>query len=104
MSTDGGQTFPTVVASGLSGAVQSYNWSVPSDLSTDHGRIRVTATDNSGMSSLDDSDADFAVIQKAGRIYIYDELNRLIQAIYEDGRRVTYTYDAAGNGITLTHE
>ena len=37
-------------------------------------------------------------------IYTYDELNRLIQVIYEDGRRVTYTYDAAGNRITLTNE
>jgi YD repeat-containing protein len=36
--------------------------------------------------------------------YIYDELNRLIQVIYEDGRRVTYTYDASGNRITLTNE
>jgi YD repeat-containing protein len=34
--------------------------------------------------------------------YIYDELNRQIQVIYEDGRVVTYTYDASGNRITLT--
>jgi len=38
------------------------------------------------------------------RIYVYDELNRLIQVIYEDGRKVTYTYDASGNRITLTNE
>ena len=38
------------------------------------------------------------------RIYLYDELNRLIQVTYEDGRRVTYTYDALGNRITLTNE
>ncbi len=34
--------------------------------------------------------------------YNYDELNRVIQVIYEDGRGVTYTYDASGNRITLT--
>jgi YD repeat-containing protein len=33
--------------------------------------------------------------------YTYDELNRLIQVIYEDGRGVIYTYDASGNRITL---
>jgi YD repeat-containing protein len=38
------------------------------------------------------------------RIYVYDELNRLIQVIYEDDRTVTYTYDAAGNRITVTNE
>jgi YD repeat-containing protein len=34
--------------------------------------------------------------------YGYDELNRLIQVTYEDGRGVTYIYDASGNRITLT--
>jgi YD repeat-containing protein len=38
------------------------------------------------------------------RIYVYDELNRLIQVIYEDGGSVTYTYDPAGNRITVTNE
>ncbi len=38
------------------------------------------------------------------RIYLFDALHRLIQVIYEDGRRVTYTYDAAGNRITVTNE
>jgi YD repeat-containing protein len=35
----------------------------------------------------------------AGRSYVYDELNRLIQVIYQDGSRVTYTYDALGNRL-----
>ena len=39
-----------------------------------------------------------------GHHYVYDELNRLIQVLYEDGRQVTYTYDAAGNRMTLTHD
>lgn len=44
------------------------------------------------------------VVVAASRTYVYDELNRLIQIIYEDGRRVTYTYDASGNRINLTNE
>ena len=96
LSTDGGQTFPTVLASGLGGTAESYSWDVPSDLSTNNGRIRVTVTDTSGRSTPDDSDSDFIVFQGTGRTHVYDELNRLIQVIYEDGRRVTYTYDGAG--------
>ena len=104
LSTDGGQTYPNVIASGLGGTVQSYVWNVPSDLVTNNARIRVTVTDTSGRSTPDESDADFVVFQSSGRTYVYDELTRLIQVIYEDERRVTYTYDAAGNRITLTHE
>jgi YD repeat-containing protein len=104
LSTDGGQTFPTLIASGLQGSMQTFDWEVPADLATNQGRIRVTVTDTSGISTPDDSDADFTVFQGVGRQYVYDELNRLRQVIYEDGRRVTYTYDAAGNRITLTNE
>ncbi len=31
--------------------------------------------------------------------YIYDELNRLIRVVYEDGRIIEYTYDEAGNRL-----
>ncbi len=33
--------------------------------------------------------------------YIYDELNRLIRVVYDDGRS-EYTYDASGNRITVS--
>jgi len=33
--------------------------------------------------------------------YIYDEINRLIGVIYEDGSGVFYSYDASGNRITV---
>jgi len=98
LSTDGGQTFPTVIASGLQPGVQTYDWSVPGYLGTNRGRIRVTVTDTSGISTSDDSDADFSILGLA-RQYIYDELNRLIQVIYGDGGTVIYTYDAAGNRL-----
>jgi len=104
LSTDGGMSFPTSIVTGLAGDVRAYNWNVPSELSTNQGRIRVIATDGSMANAFDDSDADFTINQVAGRIYVYDEYNRLIQVIYEDGKKVTYTYDAAGNRITLINE
>ena len=104
LSVDGGLSFPTPVVSGLAGDLRTYNWNVPSDLSTNQARIRVIVTDGSAVNVFDDSDSDFTIYQAVGRVYVYDELNRLIQVIYEDGRRVTYTYDASGNRITLTNE
>jgi YD repeat-containing protein len=104
LSTDGGQTFPNVVATGLGGSTQSFDWSVPTDINNAKARIRVTATDTSGMSTPDESDTDFVIYQGIDRTYVYDELSRLIRIIYEDGKIVNYTYDAAGNRITLTSE
>lgn len=33
--------------------------------------------------------------------YTYDDLNRLIKVEYGNGTRITYTYDAAGNRLTM---
>jgi hypothetical protein len=60
LSTDGGVTFPEVIAS-LSAPDSQYVWSVPQTL-TSQGRIRVQATDALGQSTVDSSDADFAVV------------------------------------------
>jgi YD repeat-containing protein len=103
-STDGGQTFASVIVTGLLGSVRSYDWAVPQEKVTTQGRVRLIATDISGRSTSDDSDADFEIYQGVGRTYVYDELNRLHQVIYEDGRSVTYTYDATGNRLSLTNE
>jgi YD repeat-containing protein len=104
LSTDGGVSFPNMIATGLQGTVRTYDWTVPVEMVTSQGRMRVTVTDTSGMSTSDDSDVNFEIYEVPGRIYVYDELNRLIQVIYEDGRKVTYTYDATGNWITVTNE
>ena len=85
LSTDGGSTFPTIIASGLGNSVQSFNWNVPTGVSTAKARIRVIATDTSGNSTPDDSDADFVIAPGVRRIHVYDQLNRLIRIIYDDG-------------------
>ncbi len=104
LSTDGGQSFPETIATGLRGGVQSYDWVVPQGRVTTQGRIRLRVTDTSGNTTFDDSNADFEIYEGVGRTYVYDELNRLHQVIYEDGRSVTYTYDNTGNRLTLTNE
>ena len=35
--------------------------------------------------------------------YVYDDLNRLIKVIYNSGKQLTYTYDAAGNILNSVH-
>ena len=104
LSKDGGLTFPTVVATGLPGNAQSFDWSIPTDIVTPRGRIRVIINDASG-SVYDDSDADFIIHQylpKVSRTYVYDKVNQLIQVIYEDGSSIHYSYGAVGNRMALT--
>ncbi len=62
LSTDGGATFPTTIATGLAGTVQSFVWTPTSSDVTTQGRIRVMATDAAGNSGQDASDGDFILI------------------------------------------
>ena len=103
LSTDGGNTFPTVIASGLAGDASYFDWSIPAELMSSRARIRVIVTDITGKS--DDSNGNFVVFQsvsKVSRTYKYDKLNRLIEIIYEDASKVNYGYDAAGNRTSIT--
>jgi hypothetical protein len=65
LSTDGGQTFPVVVTSGLAGNVQSFTFPVPPMLDTPMARIQVVAKDAAGNMASDSSDANFTVIRAA---------------------------------------
>jgi YD repeat-containing protein len=103
LSADGGVTFPTLIAGGLSGGPQSFDWNIPPALATNTARIRVVAKDLSGNSASDDSDASFAIVRlisATANAHRYDDLNRLIQTIYDDGTGITYSYDATGNRLT----
>jgi YD repeat-containing protein len=102
LSTDGGQTFPTAIATGLSGNTQGYSWPVPPDIAP--GRkavIRVTATDAAG--NVRAASSGLLTIIGSGftpnssATYTYDALNRLTRAVLDDGRTVQYTWDPAGN-------
>jgi hypothetical protein len=109
LSTDGGVTFPDEkrIVTGLAGNVQSYDWSIPPELASTTARIRVKATDNTGISAVDDSDADFTIfhtVPLVTRQYRYDKLTRLKEIIREDNRKITYIYDNVGNLLTLADE
>lgn len=59
LSTDGGATFPTVIASQTADD-GSFTWTVP-DVFTTQARIRVVARDAQANTGSDDSDANFAI-------------------------------------------
>jgi YD repeat-containing protein len=109
LSTDGGQTFPTVICTDPTGTAQSCNWTITPGLATTAARILVTATENvTGTIVQDDSDANFTILNnfpspRAARSYQYDKLNRLERINYEDGSHVTYEYDKDGNRTEKTH-
>ncbi len=44
LSTDGGASFPIVVATGLNATVTHFNWTVPEELTSDRARLRLEAT------------------------------------------------------------
>jgi hypothetical protein len=58
-STDGGATYPNVIATGLANT-GSYLWAVP-NVYTLTARVRVTAHDAAAHATADDSDADFEI-------------------------------------------
>jgi len=59
LSTDGGQSYQTSIASGLSD-IGVFIWTVP-DIGTDQARIRITASDAEGRTGSDSSPANFSI-------------------------------------------
>jgi YD repeat-containing protein len=106
LSTDGGNTFPTSIAAGLSGIQQSYIWIVPATIAPSRTAVvRVTATDAAGNAQTVSSGL-LSVIgsgftPNSTATYTYDGVNRLTQVKLGDGRIVTYTWDLAGNLISI---
>ncbi len=107
LSTDGGQTFPAVIAAGVSGAAQFYDWPVPTSVSpTRTAVVQVTATDGSGNSQSAASDL-IALIGSGFKENVnvklaYDAMNRVTQAAYSDGRTLQYSYDGNGNLVQIS--
>jgi agmatine/peptidylarginine deiminase len=60
LSTDGGASFPTTIASGVNASTGGYAWTVP-DIGTSDGRIRVVASDADSNTGFDDNDAAITI-------------------------------------------
>ncbi len=61
-STDGGATYPTTLATGLTGTAQSFNFAIPaSQPKTKTARIRVIARDAAGNTGQDESNANLKI-------------------------------------------
>ena len=107
LSTDGGKTFATSIAAGLSGNQQSYTWIVPASIPPSRTAVvRITATDAAGNSQTAVS-GPLSIIgsgfsANSNVSYAYDGLNRITTATLGDGRVVTYTWDLAGNLISVS--
>jgi YD repeat-containing protein len=106
LSTDGGKTFASAIASNVSGVSQSFVWSVPADIAPSRNAIlRITAADAAGNSQSSMS-APLSIIGSgftptSTTNFTYDALNRVIQVTSGDGRIVQYVWDAAGNLIQI---
>jgi YD repeat-containing protein len=106
ISTDGGQTFPTVLAASLGGNAQAYNWLVPPDIVPSRTAVlRVTATDAAGNAQTAASGpvsiigAGFPANTTA--TFKYDGLDRIIEAAMNEGRTIQYFWDEAGNLVEI---
>ncbi|MCC6676650.1 MAG: agmatine deiminase family protein [Phycisphaerales bacterium] len=60
LSTDGGATYPTVIAS-MTADDGSHLWTVP-NIPTTHARVRIVARDGDGLTGFDSSPADFTIV------------------------------------------
>jgi hypothetical protein len=62
LSTDGGVTFPSIVATALPGTATDFNWTAPNSLvGLQTCRIKVTVTDDIGNGASDSSKGNFSV-------------------------------------------
>jgi len=61
LSTDGGQTFTTNLASGLPGSTQSFNFAIPQSLTTTQARLRLVVRDAVGNMSQAVTASNFSI-------------------------------------------
>jgi len=105
LSTDGGKTFADPLAN-PGGNSQAYDWNVPADIAPSRTAVlRVTASDAAGNAQSATSGLLTLIgsgfTPNSSATYSYDALNRLIQVSLGDGGTIDYTWDAAGNLVSI---
>lgn len=68
LSTDGGATWPTVLAE-FSGKVRKFNWRVPETISSSQVRLMIVATDINNRQGIDCTHYDLQVIAPYGTVF-----------------------------------
>jgi len=68
LSIDGGQTFPITIASGLAASTQSFNFSIPQDLTTTQARLRLIVRDAAGNVGQSTTASNFTIAQAVDNI------------------------------------
>jgi DNA-binding beta-propeller fold protein YncE len=88
LSTDGGESYPTLIKSGLSPTQSFWNWSVPSGMSFDTARLKIEILKGGEVTVTDESDANFSVIDPeapellaAEEVVVLDEAGNLPDAV-----------------------
>lgn len=86
LSTDGGSTFPLLIAENIDGSLGTYSWAIPSSISSTNlidSDLRVKITDTDDTTIWDDSNANFEIkgsvtltAPDGGEIWIVGEANR----------------------------
>ncbi|MFY9607142.1 MAG: hypothetical protein WAU45_00845 [Blastocatellia bacterium] len=61
LSTDGGSTFNTIIASNVDGTLRAFTWNIPIGVNTTMARVRITVVDNTAGTAQDDSNEDFSI-------------------------------------------
>ncbi|MBL8193025.1 MAG: hypothetical protein JNM06_04335, partial [Blastocatellia bacterium] len=68
LSTDGGQTFPITIASGLAASVQSFSFPIPQSLSTTQARLRLVVRDAAGNTGQSTTANNFTIAQAVDNV------------------------------------
>ena len=85
---------------------QTYDWILPADIAPSRTAVlRVTATDAAGNAQSASSGLLTLIgsgfTPNSSATYTYDALNRITQVSMSDGSTIDYTWDAAGNLISI---
>jgi hypothetical protein len=97
LSIDGGATFNTSIATGLSGTVQSFTFQIPDTLQTQRARLRLIVRDAAGNSTQTITPADFQIQSAADTQSPTVTISRPAGDILPAGQPITVNWQSRDN-------